>query len=552
MLKPLEKKLRWVRVRCSVNLLLEQAGRVATAAGLVAGAGVLVDRLLVPDYINSWTLWGLTVVAVVVVLVFWLLNQPTRMRVALLVDERLKLHERFSTTLAMAGSEDPFADAARAEARETTQNMDLKNHFPVRPSKCWVYAGAAWLMVVITAAWMPQKDLLGFLKREKEQQQQARRIEAANREIKQTTSSVNSAVRQLGDKDLDAELAKLSEPPRGVKPEIAKRQAIKKLGDLAEKIENKQQQMQLESVRYMEQMLRQLRGSPNPFSDELRLALAKGNLAEVSDLLKQFQKQLAEGKLTDEQRKALAGQLQDLAKQLDELANKNAELEKELERLGLSRKLAKLDAEQLRKACRKQGLSAEKIEQLLKKMSACRSACSRCSGMGKAMAACGGAGALSADALARVTDQLDEIEAMKQQIMLTQATLDEIDRAIACLGKGMCKGLGCQGPFREGLADKFGPGTGGPGRGYGPRATDEDGQTATKKTKVQNKDGQGPIVASSYFKGTQIKGEAKRDFTEVVQAGRDSAAEAISENQIPRKYAESVKRYFGQLENNTE
>jgi hypothetical protein len=56
------------------------------------------------------------------------------------------------------------------------------------------------------------------------------------------------------------------------------------------------------------------------------------------------------------------------------------------------------------------------------------------------------------------------------------------------------------------------------------------------------------VIASWYFKDVQIKGEARRDFTEVVEAGRANAAEAISENQIPRKYEEAMKKYFGQLE----
>jgi hypothetical protein len=68
------------------------------------------------------------------------------------------------------------------------------------------------------------------------------------------------------------------------------------------------------------------------------------------------------------------------------------------------------------------------------------------------------------------------------------------------------------------------------------------------KAMVQNKDQKGPTVASWYFKGTQVKGEAQREFSEVIQAGRDSAAEAISENQIPRRYEEAVKTYFGRLE----
>ena len=73
-------------------------------------------------------------------------------------------------------------------------------------------------------------------------------------------------------------------------------------------------------------------------------------------------------------------------------------------------------------------------------------------------------------------------------------------------------------------------------------------QSATKKTRAKSKVGEGPVIASWYFHGSQVKGEAQRDFTEVIQSARDSAAEAISENEIPRRYEEAIKNYFGRLE----
>ena len=549
MLKAFENKLRLIRIRCSFNLLLEQLGRLFAAAGVIGILTVLTERLLALSIINSLTLWSFLTSVTALALLFWLLYQPSRMQVALLLDERLKLKERFSTTLAMAESKDPFALAACQEARQTAQHVSPEGYFPIKPTRFWLYATSTWFIAGILFLFMPQKDLLGFLKKEQEQQEQARQIELAQNDIKQTASAVKLAVKQLGDPELDAELAGLAEMPKGAKPDIAKRQAIRKLGDIGDKLKKMQSNMQPGSVELMQQMFKQLRGSPNAFSQQLRLALAQGNFTQASNLMKEFQKQLLEGKLSEQQRKDLSQQLQELARQLQELARKNEQFEAELEKLGLDKKLAKLTEEQLRKALQNQGFSQEKLEQLLQKMAACRSACSRCSGIGKAMAACGaGAGGLSGDELAALAEQLDELDAIRQQIMLTQATLDEIERAIGCLGQGMCQGPGRQGPFQEGLSDRYGPGTGGPGRGYGPRASDEDGETTTKKTRINNKTGEGPVVASWYFKGTQVKGEAKRDFSEVIQGGRDSAAEAISENQIPRRYEESVKKYFGQLE----
>ncbi len=66
----------------------------------------------------------------------------------------------------------------------------------------------------------------------------------------------------------------------------------------------------------------------------------------------------------------------------------------------LDKNLAKMDEKQLREALQKQGLSSEKVEELLKKAAACRSASNRCSRLGDAMASCGaGSAGLSGDEL---------------------------------------------------------------------------------------------------------------------------------------------------------
>jgi hypothetical protein len=162
------------------------------------------------------------------------------------------------------------------------------------------------------------------------------------------------------------------------------------------------------------------------------------------------------------------------------------------------------------------------------------------------MGACGaGAGGLSGEDLGAVMDQLDEFESLNQQLMMTEFTLAEINNAIACLGQGMGDGLGL-GEFGEGFGGGHGEGIGTSQGSY--FLADELEQSDTKKTKVTGKQGQGPVIASWYFQDSQVKGEAKRDFSEVIQAARDGAAEAISENEIPRKYEDAIKKYFGRLE----
>jgi hypothetical protein len=551
MLEALDKKLRSVWFRCSINLLLKHAGRVLAAAGIIVMLAVLTDRLLALGIINAINIRVILVfsaITIMLVLLLWLLKQPSRMQVSLLLDERLKLRERFSTTLALADSDDPFADAARSEAEQKIEQAELKGHFPIRPSRCWTYTIGAWLIAAALISFMPQKDLLGFIRKDRQERQRTEQLEKTKSDIKEAADPVKLAIKQLGKPELADALSKLDQVPKDAKPQDIKRQAISQLGDISDKLRQMQNGMKLDSVNQLQKMLKQLRGSSDVFSQKLRLALAKGQFSQASNYLSQLQKELAKGNLTPEQQKALAGQLQDLAKRLQELAEKNEEFEKELEKLGLNKELAKMDEQQLRQTLLKQGLSADNIEDILRKASAFRSAANMCAGLGSAMAACGtGAGQLSGDELAAAAEQLDQFDALKQQLMLTQASLDEITRAIACLGQGMCDGLGYQGPFGEGSSNRSGPGTGGPGMGYGPRGT-EAGDTSTQRTRLKNQPGQGPVIASWYFQESQIKGEAKRDFTQVVQAARDSAAAAINENEIPRKYEEAIKKYFGGLE----
>ena len=309
-----EKKLRLVRLRCSVNLLLKQTGKVLTCAGIIAVLSVLTERLLAVSVINSWTLWGFGGAVTALAFLPWLLRQPSRMQTSLLLDERLRLHERFSTTLALADSKDPFANAARAEARGNARHVNLKGRFPIRPSRCWLYVISTWVIAMALVLFMPQKDLLGLFRKRQEAESRTEQIQQAKVDIKQATDTVKQIVKQFGDPELAEELGKLEQLPKDAKPMEIKREAIRKLGDLSDKIRKMQTGAQLDSMNLMQQMFKQLRGSPDVFSQKLRLALAKGDFAQASNLLNQLQKQLMEGKLSDEQQKALSEQLKEFRK----------------------------------------------------------------------------------------------------------------------------------------------------------------------------------------------------------------------------------------------
>ena len=73
---------------------------------------------------------------------------------------------------------------------------------------------------------------------------------------------------------------------------------------------------------------------------------------------------------------------------------------------------------------------------------------------------------------------------------------------------------------------------------------DRSAATATKKTRLGAPDKPGPVIASWLTQEEQVRGEAREELREAVQAAKDGAAEAIRENRIPAKYRAAVKQYF--------
>ena len=549
MLKIFEKNIHAVRVRCSINLLLNYAGQILIIAGVIALIAVMTEKLLALKVINENTLIGFGFVFAAVIVVTWIYKQPSKLQISLLLDERMGLKERFSTALKISENHDEFSEAACKEALQKAQSLNLQGHFPIKLTKGWAYTGTLWLTVVLLFVFMPQKDLLGINNQKEREIAAAKNTEAAKSQVKEAAESVKLAMKKISDPNVAEALGKLNQLPLNAKPEEVKREAMRQLGDLSDKVKNMQKSETLASMQMMQQMLKQLKGSPDSFSQKLRMELAKGNFGQAAALLKQVQKDLAEGNLNEEQQKKLSEQMQALAKALEDLTKQSDQFEKELASMGLNKKLAKMGEKELREALQKQGLSSDKIEDLMNKAAASNMARDRLSQMANAMAGSGmgGGSGMSSGELAEAIEQLDGLESLQQQMQLTEASLKEIARAMGSLGKGMGQGLGGMGDWQEGETDQFGKGTGGPGMGTGVRDADTEGDYATEKEIVKKPPQQGPIIASWYFKDMQVEGETKRDLSDVIQAGRDNAAEAISENEIPKRYEEAIKTYFNNV-----
>ncbi|MBI5724065.1 MAG: hypothetical protein HZA50_08925 [Planctomycetes bacterium] len=601
----MERKLAKARNRMAADSLLKRLARSLAAAGLAVAVLLIVNNLFYPlglppdgELLAGWPAWfgaenlrwlavnWLILPACIAAAICYsalalLAGRTSLMRTAISVDGRLGLRECFSTAVELAGlnspkgrsaatdmaglsrMDDPFARAAVNQAEGKAGKLsdkDLAGQFPVRLTRTWLWPAGVWTAAVLLAFFLPVFDLFGAIARRDADAKQVQEDNKAKVEIKQAAQTIQTLVKQLGSEDLKEDLEKLKELAERSRGEELRREAIKKLTELSDKLKDELKgDKKMDAAQALKDVLKQLKGSTGPNKQEIKNSLAKGQIKEAIDKLEEMRKQIEEGKLTEEQAKALQQELEDIARQLENV-NYEQQAEKALRDAGLSQqdaqKKAGMSDEQLREELKKEGYTDEQIEKIMEKLQALREACNQCKKLAGSMPRDGRP--MSAGELARLLEELELMEGQMNEAELARALLEEIEGQIVRLGgqgdgegegEGFAAGdQGVVGPWKAGNQDRQG-GTGGPGQGLGKRPSDDKGNTDFTKIGVKNTPtAGGPIIASKVFKGPQVKGEAKQQFEAAVQAAKDGASEAVKDNKIPKKYESAVKKYFGDLE----
>jgi RNA polymerase sigma factor (sigma-70 family) len=126
------------------------------------------------------------------------------------------------------------------------------------------------------------------------------------------------------------------------------------------------QMPEMAAAQTLEQMMRQLKGSPSGLSRELDQAMQKADFAKAAETLRKMSEKLNDSKLSDEEKKKLAEQVENLARQCEELADAKKQAEKVLQREGMdsetAKKLAGMSDQELKEELKKQGLSDEQVK----------------------------------------------------------------------------------------------------------------------------------------------------------------------------------------------
>lgn len=592
----LQKPVYQARRRLWLNRWLWALGWTFTGAAGLFAVLVLVQRAFSPFREGGLVLGaaaiGLAALSVLVAL-FWMWATRESLDVAAArLDDAAGLKERLSTGLycaSLSGSSDPFAQAVVADARRVAASVTPSLHLPIRFPRSGNYAGVGLVAALLILWVFPTLDLVGAQQQKRQEEQKSdavQRTEAQVRPvIQQTLEKIRDQNPALKD-DLDA-LAPLQTAAQPQTPLDVRRDALKKIEQLGEKLESKRNSAELAKVDEFKRMLRRLAAEEksNSAVGQLAQSLAKGDFKSAQAAIAALQKELSRTPATpQEQQQAedLKKQLKQLSEKIDQIAANDRKLEEKLRDAGLSQEELKKALENLKKedfqAVAKQladkGLSQEQVnkamQEIQKRCQACSSASKLASKLGSAGKAGGGQGAAQQgqsdlSGLSEAGEQLSQMEAMDQQLKELDSALAELDSAKnqlggackacngtgqcngkacgACNGTGMCQGGQGMGQGRQGMGRGSGMGQN-PGQGEGGVAPSQETAFNLRNERTPVKTGQGSIVSQQFVDGEQFKGEVSKEFREAAMSAQRQVTDAVAREEIPRQYQGSVKEYF--------
>jgi len=475
---------------------------------------------------SIWIVFGCF--SVVIIVSQWNSKTFSTIEAASEVDNRLQLHDRISSALTCKTIGNPFADAVLADAlavvkRKQVQSSVVRN-FPIQFPKTF-----AWALIVLCATffvlWSPQWGFGGGGGGEG-----VPAAVLASRE--NIESSVDSVLEQLKadeelSEELEDELEQLAATTTNnlADPEKMRRDALKKMTDLQKRLD---EMMQDENALAFEEMLRRMQGLKLPKSGSTLPMIAAMKNSDMNKAKKEFdklQKKMDSSELSEEERKELAEQLEELAKQFDTLAKANDALASALSAAGLNGALAK-NAEAAMKAIQNaKNLTEDQKKKLLELLKAQQKASAQCKKMGEGCKQCasGKEGTLAAS-------EFEKMQAMQQFMTKAQMAKNACKKAGSCMGQ-----------------------TGGQGQGNGGSNPIEETETTmvAERTPVSTLDG--TIIAKQLFEGGMLTtGESTSVVKETVLTQSRETEQAITDEEVPRKYHDLLRHYFGQLEELTE
>jgi tetratricopeptide (TPR) repeat protein len=486
---------------------------IAAAAALVVA--IVASLSGQPPMPWGWIATVLGAGVLVAAAMRWITAKVSLIRAAIVLDERLRLHDALSTAMAFSTrGDDPLAAGHQEVAANHARSPDIRRALPLAvpigiPRRWWWPVSVAALATSIAvlppmvgegraATGLPPAAM-------SEAQLDTDEAIATMQEALDASPELQAAMEGAFDLKRHAELNS---------PAELRRETLRDLTELNRRLEAFQvgdQQRQLKRTRERLSKIDQSKDA----TSRLRRAMAAGDMEATAKAMQRLGEAGAEGS------DARAAALEALAQDLASAAARDEAFEQALKDAGLSDADGIEDAEHLSEAqkeeLRKQLMDAlaatEMLDQLAKECKNCASQCKNPGG------------------------------AAPSQGASASKKLAESDRA--CKQAGACQSACKSGLSKAGQSLASRPGSARQQGGRGPRPVEDDPAASTTAARSRsNVDATSKVLATSSVSGPLTRGTVSAPSSSPIQSARRRVERGLDVQRIPRRYREAVAAWF--------
>ena len=533
--KPVARVFRRLRLQRFVSSLVWVLAIALLLVALVLGVSKALNHALPgPEWAPFAIACGVGALIAALIAIF---TGPSRLDAAVAIDHAFHLNERVSTALTLPADlrETSAGHALLADARKKLAELDVTSAFgPKLPRKAWVVLIPASLAVsmLFVPAWI-QRTVQAKSETKVDTKALAKQSEALSKKI--------SSQRQAIDKEKFPETEKLLAQIEKKAEDLAKAPPAQKdkllveMNKLTDALKDRQKQLgSLEQVNRQLQQLKEM-GQNGP-ADQLAKELAHGDFKKAAEQLKELQEKLQKGEMAQAEKKALQEELAEMSRKLKEIANME-ERKKQLEEAQKNGGLSKEQYEREMEKLKQQSKSLQQLQQIASKLGQAQESLQK----GNAKQAAESLG-MTQQQLTQMAQQLEEMESLDRAMAdvvdckngLSEDGLNQLGDSLG--GMNNVEGM------HQGMGDGLGRGR---GQGDRPEAPDE---TATYSTKVQQQIRKGKAVHQGFTQPSKtVKGQSTIDIQGEIEAATGSAADALSNQRIPKNVEKHVRAYYDQI-----
>ena len=529
---------------------------------IVAAIGLLVPKIWYLSFLEtqqhhdawiaSWIIGG-CVLSLIVAGVLAARKFIDTQAAAIEVDGRFGLKERLSSALSIdeGTAESEVGQALLKDADRSAEVIDVRDRFKFQRAKSLalplIPIALLFAITFLPNAVFEKKAVASDATSEVEN------VKKAVKEMQKKIEKQRKSLEAAGLKDALAKLDSLKRQFDGLEPEKLpnKKEALVKLNDIKKEIEERQNK--LGGSKDLKNSLQKLKDVGNGPAKKVAEAMAKGDMKMAAKAVKDLAEKLKSGKMSEAEKKKLANDIKQLAKEFQKIQKqhqaKKDQLKKDIQKAmkqGDPNKAAKLQAKL--DEMEKQQRQMEKFKKMAQKMKNCANCMKKGGGKPKAggqeqngkKGEQGEAQKSMEEAAQDLEDLAKEMEQMEQELKEMEA-LEDLEKAIG-EAKGGMNGKDSDDP-------KWTKNAKGKGRGAGEREREED-KTGKYKSRVKGKLQKGQTVVTGDADGNNITGRSTSEVRDIVRQSMSDKADPLENQVLPKSQRDHAKEYFEKLRGN--